>query len=61
MPRYTYKCSKCEHIGDIIHKMDDTFVGVKCDRCGKGKLKKVIQAAPVVFKGSGFYKTDSRK
>ena len=59
MPTYEYQCSKCSNNYDKKEGFDAP-AQQKCPKCG-GKAQRVIQAAPIVFKGSGFYKTDSRK
>jgi putative FmdB family regulatory protein len=58
MPTYEYACSKCgEHLEAVQSFSDDPLK--KCPACG-GRLKKVYGNVGIVFKGSGFYKTDSR-
>ncbi len=58
MPTYEYACSKCgEHL-EIVQSFRDEPLK-KCPACG-GRLKKVFGNVGIVFKGSGFYKTDSR-
>jgi putative FmdB family regulatory protein len=58
MPTYEYACSKCgEHL-EVVQSFNDDPLK-KCPACG-GPLKKVFGAVGIVFKGSGFYKTDSR-
>jgi putative FmdB family regulatory protein len=59
LPIYEYQCRKCGAVTDVRHGFDET-VSQPCPKCG-GELARVFSAAPVVFKGSGFYKTDSRK
>lgn len=59
MPIYEYQCSKCSNNYDKKEGFDAP-PQQKCPKCG-GKAQRVIQAPPIVFKGSGFYKTDSRK
>ena len=59
MPTYEYQCSKCSNNYDKKEGFDAP-AQQKCPKCG-GKAQRVIQAPPIVFKGSGFYKTDSRK
>ena len=59
MPIYEYQCSKCSNNYDKKEGFDAP-PQQRCPKCG-GKAQRVIQAPPIVFKGSGFYKTDSRK
>ena len=58
MPIYEYLCSKCSHAYEKRQGFDAS-PRQKCPECG-GRAQRVIQAPPIVFKGSGFYKTDSR-
>lgn len=58
MPTYQYACTDCTHAFEAVQKFtDDTLT--QCPTC-EGKLRKVFSAVGVVFKGSGFYRTDSR-
>jgi len=58
VPTYDYQCRECGHTIEVIHSM--TEVGPeRCERCG-GELRRVLFPAGIIFKGSGFYKTDSR-
>ena len=58
MPTYEYRCTKCgEHI-EVYQSFTDEPLK-KHDVCG-GKLNKVLGSVGIVFKGSGFYRTDSR-
>jgi putative FmdB family regulatory protein len=58
MPTYEYACKKCaEHLEVVQSFSDDPLE--KCPACG-GQLRKVFGNVGIVFKGSGFYKTDSR-
>ena len=59
MPTYQYQCSACEHAFEAFQSFSDEPLTI-CPEC-KGEVKKVYSAVGVVFKGSGFYKTDSRK
>jgi len=58
VPTYEYACTKCgEHLEVVQSFRDDALT--ECPHCA-GKLRKVFGSIGVVFKGSGFYKTDSR-
>ena len=58
MPTYEYACKKCgEHLEVVQSFKDDPLT--ECPQCG-GELRKVFGAIGIAFKGSGFYKTDSR-
>ena len=59
MPTYGYRCTNCGHQFEIFQRMSDDSLKV-CPNCGQATLKTVVYPAGVVFKGSGFYKTDSR-
>ena len=54
MPKYDYKCEKCEGTFEVVKSMVDPHP-TECE-CG-GKLSQVFSPTPVTFKGSGFYKT----
>jgi len=58
MPTYEYKCTQCGREIEAVQKFTDAAL-TTCDECG-GELRKVFSSVGVVFKGSGFYKTDSR-
>ncbi|HET7690113.1 MAG TPA: FmdB family zinc ribbon protein [Nocardioidaceae bacterium] len=58
MPTYQYACTECDHFFEQFQSFSDDALTV-CPQCG-GKLRKVFNAVGVVFKGSGFYRTDSR-
>lgn len=58
MPTYQYHCSSCGRDLEIRQSFSDPTLTV-CPECA-GSLRKVFNAVGVVFKGSGFYKTDSR-
>ena len=58
MPTYEYACKKCgEHLEVVQSFKDDPLT--ECPNCG-GELRKVFSPVGITFKGSGFYKTDSR-
>jgi putative FmdB family regulatory protein len=59
MPTYVYACTACEERLEAVQRIADAPL-TECPACG-GSLRKVIQPVGIVFKGSGFYKTDSRK
>lgn len=59
MPLYDYKCGACGKTFEIRHGFNDRHE-TPCEACG-GALVRVYNPAPIVFKGSGFYVTDSRK
>jgi putative FmdB family regulatory protein len=59
MPLYEYKCQKCASVFEIIQKISDSPL-TECPECG-GRLKKVLTAPAIQFKGSGFYITDYAK
>ncbi|NNH53525.1 FmdB family transcriptional regulator [Promicromonospora citrea] len=58
MPTYAYRCADCGHAFDIHQEFSDESLTV-CPEC-QGKLRKVFSSVGVTFKGSGFYRTDSR-
>ena len=58
MPTYSYACTTCGHAFDIHQSFSDDSLTV-CPEC-EGKLRKVFSSVGVVFKGSGFYRTDNR-
>ena len=58
MPTYQYACSACDHQFEIVQKFSDDAL-TECPSCA-GELRKVFSAVGIVFKGSGFYRTDSR-
>lgn len=59
MPLYDYRCTVCGKVTEVRHGFDEAFTET-CPACG-GALQRVFNPAPIVFKGSGFYVTDSRK
>lgn len=58
MPTYEYECQECKRRVEAVQKFSDPAL-TTCEFCG-GKLRKVFSAVGIVFKGSGFYKNDSR-
>ena len=58
MPTYQYRCSDCGNELEAVQKFTDAAL-TDCPTCD-GSLRKVFNAVGVVFKGSGFYRTDSR-
>lgn len=58
MPTYTYACTACGHTFDQVQAFSDAAL-TSCPEC-QGALRKVYNSVGVVFKGSGFYRTDSR-
>ena len=58
MPTYSYACTACEHHFDTGQKFTDSSL-TDCPECS-GRLRKLFSAVGIVFKGSGFYRTDSR-
>jgi len=58
VPTYQYVCTECGHGFDAVQSFSDDALTV-CPECD-GRLRKVFSAAGVVFKGAGFYRTDSR-
>ena len=59
MPLYEYRCNNCGHELEVRQKFSDDPLST-CPNCEQDELFRVVQAAGVVFKGSGFYITDSR-
>ena len=59
MPTYSYACTKCGHRFDAVQAFTDDAL-TECPECA-GRLRKVFNSVGVVFKGSGFYRTDSRE
>ncbi|MCE0763209.1 FmdB family transcriptional regulator [Pseudonocardia kujensis] len=58
MPTYQYACTACDHRFEAVQSFSDDAL-TECPVCG-GKLRKVFSSVGIVFKGSGFYRTDSR-
>lgn len=59
MPLYDYACTKCGRVYEVRHGFDESH-SEPCASCGS-PLRRVFNPAPILFKGSGFYVTDSRK
>ncbi len=59
MPTYQYACTDCAERLEVVQRFTDEPLSV-CSSCG-GRLRKVFSPVGIVFKGSGFYRTDSRK
>jgi putative FmdB family regulatory protein len=59
MPTYEYECGSCHFRFERKQRFDEEPVAI-CPKC-QGKARRVIHSVPVIFKGSGFYITDSRK
>jgi putative FmdB family regulatory protein len=59
LPTYQYACTECGHAFEQVQSFSDDALTV-CPEC-QGRLRKLFNAVGVVFKGSGFYRTDSRK
>jgi putative FmdB family regulatory protein len=58
VPTYQYACTDCDHRFEAVQSFSDNALTV-CPNCS-GKLRKVFSSVGIVFKGSGFYRTDSR-
>jgi len=59
MPTYEYQCKTCGHHFDRVQRFSDAPI-TECPECGEA-VRRVIHPAGVIFKGSGWYITDSRK
>ncbi|MXP22851.1 FmdB family transcriptional regulator [Gordonia sp. HNM0687] len=59
MPTYSYACTECDNKFDIVQSFSDDAL-TECPQC-TGRLRKLFNSVGIVFKGSGFYRTDSRK
>ncbi|MFC1941610.1 FmdB family zinc ribbon protein [Chloroflexota bacterium] len=59
MPVYEYECGSCTHRFDIKQGFDEEPQAL-CPQC-QGRCRRVFHSTPVIYKGSGFYTTDSRK
>ncbi len=58
MPTYSYACTECDNRFDAVQAFTDDAL-TSCPQC-TGRLRKLFNSVGVVFKGSGFYRTDSR-
>ena len=58
MPTYSYACTACEHRFDTVQAFSDSSL-TDCPEC-TGRLRKLFSSVGIVFKGSGFYRNDSR-
>lgn len=58
MPTYSYACTQCDNRFDIVQSFTDDSL-TECPQCA-GKLRKLFNSVGIVFKGSGFYRNDSR-
>jgi putative FmdB family regulatory protein len=58
VPTYQYACTACEHRFEAVQSFSDPSL-TDCPVCS-GRLRKVFSSVGIVFKGSGFYRTDSR-
>ena len=56
MPTYGYRCRSCGHEFEVLQKMSDAPLKT-CPNCS-GELQKMVYAAGVIYKGSGYYNTD---
>ncbi len=59
MPTYSYACTECDNKFDAVQAFSDDAL-TECPKC-EGRLRKLFGKVGVVFKGSGFYRTDSRE
>ena len=59
MPTYSYACTECDDRFDVVQAFTDDAL-TTCEKCS-GRLRKLFNSVGVVFKGSGFYRTDSRE
>ena len=60
MPIYEYACGSCDHVFDVLQKMDADPLRY-CPECGKPELKKLLSAPNFRLKGGGWYETDFKK
>jgi putative FmdB family regulatory protein len=59
VPTYSYACTECGNRFDIVQGFSDDAL-TTCEKCS-GRLRKLFNSVGIVFKGSGFYRTDSRE
>jgi putative FmdB family regulatory protein len=59
VPTYSYACTQCGDRFDVVQALTDDAL-TTCRRCS-GRLRKLFNSVGIVFKGSGFYRTDSRE
>jgi putative FmdB family regulatory protein len=59
VPTYEYACSSCDATHEVVQKMTDPTL-TECPVCGKPTVRKLFSGVGIHFKGSGFYRTDSR-
>ena len=59
MPTYSYACTECGNRFDAVQAFTDDAL-TTCPQCS-GRLRKLFNSVGIVFKGSGFYRTDSRE
>jgi putative FmdB family regulatory protein len=59
VPTYSYACTECGNRFDIVQGFADDAL-TTCEKCS-GRLRKLFNSVGIVFKGSGFYRTDSRE
>jgi putative FmdB family regulatory protein len=59
VPTYEYECGICCHLFERKQSFDEEPVAM-CPKC-EGEARRVLRSVPVIFKGSGFYVTDSRQ
>jgi putative FmdB family regulatory protein len=59
VPTYSYACTECGNRFDVVQAFTDEAL-TTCEQCS-GRLRKLFNSVGVVFKGSGFYRTDSRE
>ncbi len=60
MPEYDYRCKKCKTEFTIVKGMLDV-VDIYCPKCNSKNNERIFNKTAVVYKGSGFYQTDTRK